>query len=51
MLAGLAVFIVLLSFLSTRVWSIQVEGNQELNSDLILLTAEEIGLKEEYGKK
>ncbi len=27
-------------------WSIQVEGNQELNSDLILLTAEEIGLKE-----
>ena len=46
MLAGLAVFIVLLSFLSTRVWSIQVEGNQELNSDLILLTAEEIGLKE-----
>ena len=46
MLAGLVVFIVLLSFLSTRVWSIQVEGNQELNSDLILLTAEEIGLKE-----
>ena len=46
MLAGLVIFIVLLSFLSTRVWSIQVEGNQELNSDLILLTAEEIGLKE-----
>ena len=45
-MAGLVVFIVLLSFLSTRVWSIQVEGNQELNSDLILLTAEEIGLKE-----
>lgn len=46
MLAGMVVFIALLAFLSTRVWSIQVEGNQTLNSDLILLTAEELGLKE-----
>ncbi len=51
MLAGLAVFIALLCFLSTRVWSIQVEGNQTLNADLILFTAEEIGLREGMARR
>lgn len=46
MLVGLVVFIALLAFLSTRIWSIQVDGNQELNADLVLMTAEELGLKE-----
>ncbi len=51
MFAGLTVFIILLAFLSTRVWSIQIEGNRTLNSDLILLTAEELGLKEGVSRR
>ncbi len=50
MLAGLAVFAALLCFLSTRVWSIQVQGNQTLHTELLLLTAEEVGLKEGMAK-
>ncbi len=46
MAVGLGVFALVLCFLSTRVWSIRVQGNERINADLLLLTAEEMGLKE-----
>lgn len=45
-LCGIVLFFALLNFLSSFVWSIEVQGNQKITTDAILAACREIGIEE-----
>lgn len=44
-LVGAVLFVLIINFLSSRIWYIRVEGNQNITTNQVLSVAEEYGLK------
>ena len=50
-LAGALIFVVFLSFMSGRIWIIDVEGNSKVSREEIVCALEELGIKEGVSRK